>query len=145
MKNCIVILCLALLAGCDLSFGTDEMTTEPTQAQIDRCRQEMYLQANLAIQAQGMKLLGSGIDDQIWLKFSCDVTEPDQIFQSDVVDVAGFSENTKLQSLKDIAWWDIEGRDLSGGQVALPNARFMEVGIDTTDKPTVVFIIWFET
>ena len=42
------------------------------------------------LQAHGMKLLGSGIDDTIWLKFSCKATDPAQIFQTEVVDVSKF-------------------------------------------------------
>jgi hypothetical protein len=90
MNNGIAISFLAILTGCNLQFGCDEMTTQPNQAQLARCRPKMYLQANLAFQDHGMKLLESGIDDQIWLKFSYQVTDPAQMFQTDIVDVSKF-------------------------------------------------------
>ncbi|MEE3370810.1 MAG: hypothetical protein VX346_15840 [Planctomycetota bacterium] len=145
MKIYIGVSCLAMLTGCGLNFGADETTTQPTQSQLARCRAEMYLQTNLVIQAHGMKLLGSGIDDSIWLKFSCDVTDPAQIFQTDIVDVSKFGNGFKLSPSMDITWWDVEGRNLSGGQVALPKSRFMNVGIDSTAKNSVVYIMWHET
>ena len=145
MKSYIAVLCAVVLSGCSLQFGADEVTTQPTEAQLARCRSEMYLQTNLVFQAHGMKLLGSGIDDAIWLKFSCEVTDPALIFQANVVDTSKFRKGFKLSPYKDLPWWDVEGRNLSGGQVALPNARFMNVGIDTTGTHSVVYIMWHET
>lgn len=145
MKNCIAISCLAMLTGCTDFLGTDVTTTQPTQAQLARCRAEMYLQNNLVFQAHGMKLLGSGIDDQKWLKFSCEAADPAQIFQTDIVDVSLFRDGIKLSPAKDIPWWDVEGRNLFGGQTALPNARFMNVGIDATATGSVVYVTWFDT
>ena len=145
MKNYIAISCLAILTGCGLQFGTDETTTQPTQAQLARCRAEMYLQTNLVFQAHGMKLLGSGIDDAIWLKFSCEVTDPAHIFQTNIVVVSNFRNGFKQSPSKDIPWWDVKGRNLSGGQVAIPNARYMNVGIDAAGTNSVVYIMWHET
>ena len=137
MKNYIAISCLVSLIGCNL-LGVHETTTQRTQAQIARCRAEMYLQNNLVLQAHGMKLLGSGIDDTIWLKFSCKATDPAQIFQTEVVDVSKFYSGFTIDETTDAPWWDAEGRDLSGGYIALPKARFMDVEIDATDTKSVV-------
>ena len=144
-KSYIAILYVVFLSGCSLQFGTDEVTTQPTEAQLARCRAEMCLQTNLVFQAHGMKLLGSGIDDAIWLKFSCEVTDLASIFQPEFVDTSKFRSGFKLSQYKDLPWWDVEGRNLTGGQVALPNARFMNVGIDTTETHSVVYIMWNET
>ena len=48
-------------------------------------------------------------------------------------------------TLANIAWWDVEGKDLLGGQVALPNARFMTVGAEKVEGGYVIYVIWNET
>ncbi|HEX3046395.1 MAG TPA: hypothetical protein VHY08_16685, partial [Bacillota bacterium] len=71
--QCLFLLVLAflstvLISGC-LDFGKEEETTHPTSLQVLQCRKLMYLNPNLDIKPLGFKLLGSGIDDAIWLKF----------------------------------------------------------------------------
>ena len=90
-------------------------------------------------------MLGSGIDHTIWLKFSYKANEPEHIFQTEVMDVSQFHHGFTFDRTTDAPWWTVEGRSLSGGHIALPNANFMVVGIDVTDTKSVVYIKWNET
>jgi hypothetical protein len=135
-----------VLTGCSLRFGADVTTTHPTEDQVARCRAAVFLQTNLAIQVHGMKWLGSGMDDALWLKFSCAATDPAEIFRTDVVDVSRLRKGFKHASYQEIpGWWDVDGRDLSGGQFELPDARFMNIGIDAGATNATVYVIWQET
>ncbi|MFT5836609.1 MAG: hypothetical protein ACI9ZV_000105 [Candidatus Azotimanducaceae bacterium] len=145
-KSCLLITLLAIISitGC-LDFGNDEETTSPTKAQIDRCRHEMYLNPSIRMTPLGFKLEGSGIDDAIWLKFKTDVLNLQKIFDDKVVDATKFKEDfTLISEMSGLKWWDVQGKNLLGGQVELPNARFMHVGVEKNYENFVVYIMWHE-
>jgi hypothetical protein len=146
MKNVFLITSIILsviLSGC-FKIGQDEETTSPTKTQISRCFSEMCLNPDLKIIPLGYRLK-SGIDAAIWFKFEtgADISE---IFDSTIVDTTKFSQNYLfLNEIEGRKWWDATGKSLLGGQVQLPNARFMEVGIEKTDNGFIVYIMWLET
>lgn len=135
-----------LLAGC-LDFGEDALTTAPTQAQVDRCRAEMFLNPALKITPMGFKLLGTGMDDVIWFKFK---TGPGTagvqgLFDAKAVDTAKFMEGYAFSDATNAPkWWDVKGKTFLGGQVDLPRVKFMHVGIEKQDNHLVVYIMWHE-
>jgi len=130
--------------GC-LDFGNDEETTAPTKAQVDRCRAEMYLNPAMKIVPLGFQLEGSGIDDVIWFKFRTDVSDWKEVFDPKTVDVSGFNNDfTHRRAPNGLKWWDVKGKRLTGGQVELPNVRFMHVGIEKDGAEYVVYIMWHE-
>ena len=133
------------IACLDFEFGNDEETTMPTESQVNRCRVEMYLKDTANITALGYKLEGSGIDDVIWFKFHADAKNLAQVFDTSIVDITQFEENSKVMGLKDVEWWDVDGKNLFGGQVALPNARFMTVGAEKVEGGYVIYVVWNET
>ncbi len=133
-----------MLTGC-LDFGNDEETTTPTEAQLSRCRAEMYLNPSMKITPLGYKLEGSGIDDVIWFKFKIDVLDLQEIFDGKVVDTSKFKEGfTLIHEMRELKWWDVQSKNLFGGQVELPNVKFMNVGIEKNDEGYVVYIMWHE-
>jgi len=141
-----IIVCIAL-SGC-LNFGKDEETTSPTPEQIARCFSEMHLNPNLKLQPLGYRLEGSGIDDGIWFKFETEANIS-EIFKSSIVDITKFTENSNYihsSEMKKLKWWDTAGKTLMGGQVELPlpNARYMNIGIEKKGKSNVVYIMWHE-
>ena len=146
-KACLVLLgslFLISLSGC-LDFGEDEETTTPNETQISRCVAEMYLNPSNKITPLGYKLLGSGIDDSIWFKFKTDSTDLSKIFDTTVVDIGKFEDNfTFLSQPKNLDWWDVNGKILLGGQLELPNVRYMNVGTDKTDDGYTIYIMWHE-
>ncbi|MBN2513567.1 MAG: hypothetical protein JXB18_11570, partial [Sedimentisphaerales bacterium] len=87
----------------------------------------------------------SGIDASMYFKFKTDTTDISQIFDSSVVDAAKFQNGFTLNTIKNVKWWDVKNKDLLGGQVSLPNAKYMNVGIEKTEKGYTVYIMWFET
>jgi len=142
----VTILLLAVFCTGCLDFGEDEETTSPTNAQVARCRSEMYLNRSVQLTPLGYKLLGSGIDDAIWFKFKPESTDLTEIFDNTVVDTFEFkSPFTFDHEMKDLQWWDVEGKTLLGGRVSLPNARYMTVGINKTEEGYVIYIMWHET
>jgi hypothetical protein len=140
----IAIAVLLAAAGC-LSFGEDEETTAPTKSQVSRCRAEMYLKDTASITPLGFKLEGSGIDNAIWFKFETDADDLAQVFDTTIVDTSKFKENASLMPLDGAAWWDIEGKNLWGGQVALPYARYMTIGAEKVAGGYVIYIFWNTT
>jgi hypothetical protein len=147
MKKLILLIIIIIsisLSGC-LNFGKDEETTSPTPAQVSRCYSEMYLNPDLKIHPLGYKLEGSGIDDAIWFKFETDAAVS-EIFNSTVIDTTKFTQNyTLLYEIKGLKWWDIKGKSLLGGQIELPNVRYMNVGIEKKGDSNLVYIMWHET
>ena len=131
-------------SGC-LEFGNDEETTSPTKEQVDRCRSEMYLNPSMQITPLGYKLEGSGIDDAIWFKFRTDVSEVKELFDIKVVDTSKFHTGFSfIHDMTKLKWWDVKNNELLGGQVELPNVRFMNVGIEKNNEGFVVYIMWHE-
>jgi hypothetical protein len=142
----IAILVLVISTTACLDFGSDEETTTPTESQVNRCRAEMYLNDTVQITPLGFKLEGSGIDDVIWFKFETNTTDLSQVFDTTVVDTDKFTEHTNVMSdLQDVEWWDVEGKDLLGGQVSLPNVRYMNVEAEKIEGGYVIYIRWNET
>ncbi len=147
-KSYLLIALLPILSfmftGC-LDFGKDEETTSPTKAQVSRCRSEMYLNPSMKITPLGFKIEGSGIDDAIWFKFKTDASDVDKIFDSKVVNTSKFKDGfTFIHKMDELKWWDVRGKKLLGGQVELPNVRFMNVGIEKNDEGYLVYIMWHE-
>ena len=133
-----------MLTGC-LNFGKDEETTSPTKDQVSRCRSEMYLNPSMKITPLGFKLGGSGIDDAIWFKFKTDISDLHEIFDGSVVDASRFKDGfTFTHEMDKLKWWDVKGKKLLGGQVELPNVRFMNVGVEKNNEGYVVYIMWHE-
>ena len=131
------------LAG--LRIGEVEETTTLTEAQISLCKSEMYLNPSSKIVPLGFKL-ESGIDDAIWFKFKTNSTGLSQVFDTTVVDTTKFKKDfTFLHEMKELKWWDVKGKSLLGGQVSLPKARYMNVGVEEIDNGYMIYIMWHET
>jgi hypothetical protein len=136
---------LVLFCGC-ISFGEDVNTTDPTPDHVERCRREMHILPGVEIEAEGFILLGSGIDDAIWFKFTTPSAMA-EIFDPDVVDPASLADvSDSFAEIEDAPWWDASGRELTGGSYELPGVRFMRVGMaENPEGGTTVFVMWNET
>jgi hypothetical protein len=147
MKKTLLVsafLCL-FISGC-LSFGKDEETTTPNSTQIARCRKEMYLNPSVKITPLGYRIDGSGIDDFIWFKFKTNVENISDIFDKTVVDTSTFkTDHTFHRNMNDLKWWDANDKKMIGESISLPNARYMDVGIEKQDDGYLVYIMWNET
>ena len=63
-----------------------------------------------------------------------------------MMDTTKFKPKFTLDSNALPSWWDVSAKPLTGGQVALPNARFMNVGYSGNDDGSLtVYIMWHET
>ncbi len=143
MKRRCSFACVAavILTGC-LSFGDNVDTATPSAEQVARCRAEMHLAPGLVLTARGYKLT-QGIDDAIWFKFVTARQPVAALFRPDV-DTTTFRPGVEIQPAG-TPWWDAQGKKLVGGQVSLPNARFMTVGIDEQGEDMTVYVMWAET
>jgi len=69
----------------------------------------------------------------------------EEIFDSEVVDTSTFKDGfTFAHDMDELKWWDAKGKQLLGGQVDLPNVKFMNVGIEKNGDGYVVYIMWHE-
>ncbi|VAX38797.1 hypothetical protein MNBD_PLANCTO02-1757 [hydrothermal vent metagenome] len=149
MKNLYLLIVLLsafsfMLAGC-LNFGKDEETTSPTKAHVSRCQSEMYLNPSMKIIPLGFKIEDSGMDAAIWFKFKTDTSDLHKIFVGKVVDTSKFKNDfTFIHEMDELKWWDAKDKKLVGGQVRLPNVRFMNVGIEKNGEGYIVYIMWHE-
>ena len=50
-----------------------------------------------------------------------------------------------MYKMEDVEWWDVEGKELVGGEISLPNARFMNLGAEKIEGGYIVYIMWHET
>lgn len=79
-------------------------------------------------------------------KFKAEPASLSEIFDGKVVDTSKFENDYMfLHEMKNLKWWDVNGRKLLGGQVSLPNARFMNVGVKKTEAGYVIYLMWHET
>ena len=141
--SAIALLSVVLFFGC-LGFGKDEETINPTLQQVSKCRELMHLNPSLDITPLGYKLLASGIDDAIWFKFRADTVSLNEIFNLSTI-AKEFSEGFVLIPEKGLNWWDVVNKNFIGGQVSLPNSKFMNVGIEKEMDGLIIYIFWFET
>jgi len=133
-----------LLSGC-LDFGTNIETTSPSAADVERCRAEMYIDPEAGIQPVGFRLISS-LDDAIWFKFVAETADISTVFRDEIVETSRFGQTVMSDDPSSPAWWDVSEQSLVGGQVDLPNARFMQVGhVDNGDGTLTVYILWQET
>gem|GEM_PF-577762 len=139
-----VIAVLALFSGC-LDFGKDEETMNPTAQQIEYCRKIMHIRSDLKIIPLGYKLIGSGIDAAVYFKFETTADSVSRIFDSACPFSAEHNGSFVMDKGDGPQWWDVEGRNLTGGHISLPGAKYMDVGIHKQKKGCTVYIFWFET
>jgi len=67
------------------------------------------------------------------------------IFNDKVVDTSRFKKGfTFTHEMSELKWWDVQVKNLLGGQVELPNVRFSHIGIEKNDEGDVVYIMWHE-
>ncbi|MBW8016942.1 MAG: hypothetical protein FVQ82_12220 [Planctomycetes bacterium] len=144
MNKLYLLFVIPVLVGGCLDFGDDEVTTSPTKAQVDRCRSAMYLKSSADIDPLGYMLFDSGIDGSIWFKFKSKSSDLTEIFDTKVVDVSKFQDGFTHYEKKELKWWDVKGKKFYGGQVSLPNVRYMNVGVEKTDQGYLVYIYWYE-
>ena len=140
----VILLFMLSLTAC-LDFGDDIETASPTKEQVESCRSRMYLNPGVKIKPLGYKLQGSGIDDAVWFVFQTEGSAVDKLFLPQFIDVSQFKDGFTFQSHpKGVSWWQAEGKTFLGGQVELPKSKFMNVGIEKTDKGSVIYIMWHE-
>lgn len=105
----------------------------------------MHLNPQAPIQGLGFKLLGSGIDDAIWFKFTSPVSDLKDLFQSPV-NIQSFAPGFRFDPRSDLPdWWDPDKKALIGGAVELPNGQYMYVGAVPQGNGFLVYIFWHET
>lgn len=128
-----------------LDFGPDITTRTPSVAEVQRCRAEMYINPDLEIVPEGCKLT-SGIDAAIWFRFVAKTNNLAKVFRKDKVDTTKFTTSNDLTGSGLPSWWDVNSKKLAGGQVALPNVRFMNVGyVNNKNGTLTVYVMWHET
>ncbi len=149
-----VVLTAAVVVGCGgLDFGGPPVTTTtPTDAQIARCREVMYINPALEIEPLGFHLRPS-LDDEIRFKFIAKTDDPSQLFDPAQVDAAKFAPKRDLYGLECPApekWWDVSARPLSGGNFSVPPPKAqgtwgLNVGYFKNDDGTLtVYVCWSE-
>ncbi len=146
MRYCLITAAvLTVSCGC-ISFGEDVNTTDPAPEHVERCRLEMHILPEVEIEPEGFFLLGSGIDDAIWFKFTT-TSAMTEIFDPLIVDPDSLADvSDRFTGLEDAPWWDAPGRELTGGAYELPGVRFMLIGMEELPHGgTTVFVMWNET
>ena len=139
----ITILLAFLISGCD--FGDDKGTTSPSKIEINKCETIMNLNPSVKITPLGFKFENSVIDDVIWFKFKT-TAKLEDIFNDKTINTSKFEDNfTFTYDMSEVKWWNTKGKKFLGGQVNLPNAKYMNVGIQKSDDGYVVYIKWYET
>lgn len=144
MKKILTLFMIIFLSGC-INFGEEIETTSPSLAQVERCRIAMHIKPEVELTPLGFKLNASGIDDAIWFKFKTKNINIEDIFYKDITDILVLKDEYRFHYNDDIKWWAAQDKLLTGGQAELPDAKFMNIGIDKTTDGLIIYIMWHET
>jgi hypothetical protein len=131
------------------SFGSSEETTTPSIDQENYCIAVMHLNSSANIVPLGFKRQ-SWLDETVWFKFITDASEPAQIFDTNVIDVARFDvdefkkKHVFWEQAEYIKWWDVKDKNLLGEEVTFPNGDGMYVGIEKQGDVCLVYILWIQ-
>jgi hypothetical protein len=152
----IISLGVLLLAGCGITVttgGGDVSTTTPSNEQIAKCRDVMYINPEIDIKPLGYAI-ETGMDDEIRFKFIAITDDPSALFDTAQVDATKFSANFNPSSLRPQAsetWWDLSSKKLSGANFSVPppnsqGTRGLNVAYAKNDEKTLtVYVLWHET
>lgn len=157
MRATLVIFFLfAAFVGCRtdfLGYPASTTTTTPTKAQIQYCRDVMYLNPSVKIEPLGF-FLQPGMDEVIRFKFVAHTDDPAQIFDAAQVDSKKFGVGFHLSALEPGAtdeWWDVSKHSLTGGNFSVPSpkssgTRGLNIGYTkNADGTLTVYVLWHET
>jgi hypothetical protein len=135
LKRMLGLLVLVIFTGC-LQFGSEIVTTQPNQEQIQRCKREMFISPGVNIQPEGFKLDASG--------FVAKTNDISQVFLKQHVDTTLFKPGFNFDWQENISWWDVSKVNLTGGNVDIPT-RGMRVGYKHNNDDTLtVYVLWHE-
>lgn len=146
----------AAFVGCQtdfLGYPASICTTTPTTAQIQYCRDVMYLNPAVKIEPLGF-FLKPGMDDVIRFKFVAKTNDPALVFDATHVDSKKFGPDFRLSALEPGAadkWWDVSKQTLTGGNFSVPppkssGTRGLNIGYTkNADGTLTVYVLWHET
>ena len=146
---------IAAFAGCQtdfLGYPVSTSTTTPTPAQIQTCRDFMYINPAVQIEPLGF-FLQPGMDDVIRFKFVAKTNDPAQVFDSTLVDPKKFGPDFQISALEPGAadkWWDVSRQTLTGGNFSVPSpkssgTRGLNIGYTQNSERTLTFyVLWHE-
>lgn len=155
VTSVLFFLCAAFV-GCQTDFlghPASTSTTTPTPAEIQRCRDVMYINPAVKIEPLGF-FLQPGMDDIIRFKFVAQTNDPALVFDSAHVDAKKFGPDVRLSALEPGAaekWWDVSKQTLTGGNFSVPppkssGTRGLNIGYTkNADGTLTVYVLWHET
>lgn len=135
---------LTLGTGCGLEVESFETTNRPSLENISLCRLRMHLARELDLEASGFRRDTRGQSETIWFRFTTPEIDPEKIFDTRVVALAGMLDKPPILSPDDPpAWWDIESRETTGkAGVNLPNSGSLSFGIEPGQGGCTVFVYY---
>lgn len=152
----VLFLLFAAFVGCQTDFSghsTSTSTTTPTPAQIQHCRDVMYINPAVKIEPLGF-FLQPGMDDVIRFKFVAQTDDPALVFDSNRVDAKKFGPDFRLSALEPHTadkWWDASKQTLTGGNFSVPPPKSsgtcgLNIGYTKNAEGTMtVYVLWHET
>lgn len=94
-----ILFALPLLTGCGITVTTNDVsTTTPTNEQVARCRNVMYINPEIDITPLGYAI-ETGMDDVIRFKFVANTDDPSTLFDSAQVDATKFTDQSNPYAL----------------------------------------------
>lgn len=156
LATSVLFVLLAAFAGCHtdiFGYPASISTTAPTPAQIQYCRDVMYINPVVKIEPLGF-YLKPGMDDIIRFKFVAQIDDPALVFDATHVDSKNFDADFRLSALDPSAadkWWDVSKQNLTGGHFSVPppkssGTRGLNIGYTKNPGGTLtVYVLWHET
>ena len=141
--------------GCSDPFGTEAVATEsPSSEQIQRCREAMFIDTDVVIEAIGYHRRPDFRFNDFAFKFTTTADHIDQIFDSNAIPSSEFVgskfEDSEFHPGKflDVAesWWDPQSMPLKIARYSNPAAKrsetqFATIGLSRNDDGSFVVFV----
>jgi hypothetical protein len=109
-------------------------------------RDKMCLRRDLTIKEQNL-WYSPGMDAVMWYRVTVEAKNIDDVFDPARVDTSEFTEvGYKIRHSMPITdqWWDVDKRNLVGGDVQLGGASMRVAYVNNGDGTLTVYVFWFE-
>lgn len=108
------------------------------------CRRLMMLQPDIEVEPIGYKFV-SHMDPSLYFKFRAQAASIDQVFLAEAQTKA-FKPGFALKGHANTAWWDPEAQPLVGGEIEVPDRRYLLIGyFGEGNGWFTVYAYWLDT
>lgn len=129
-----------------LAIGSVLYSLSVAFTSLELHRDKMCLSRDLTIREHYLRY-SPGMDAVMWCRITVEANDIDEVFDPSRVDTSELREvGYQIRNATPITnqWWDVEQRNLRGGEVQVDGASMRVAYEDNGDETLTVYIFWFE-